>query len=53
MCASGHQRRRSDPKYREVIGVLVSRLQRNTRAADIERHVSCDHILSYLILSYY
>ena len=40
ICSSGHQRRRSDPKYREVIGVFVSRLQRNTRAADIERHVS-------------
>ena len=40
ICSSGHQRRRSDLKYREVIGVFVSRLQRNTRAADIERHVS-------------
>ena len=40
ICASDHQRRRFDPKYKECIGVFVSRLQRNTRAVDVERHVS-------------
>ena len=40
ICASDHQRRRFAPKYRECTGVFVSRLQRNTRAADVERHVS-------------
>ena len=40
ICASDHQRRRFPPKYREVIGVFVSRLQKTTRAADAERHVT-------------
>ena len=40
ICASDHQRRRFDAKYKECIGVFVSRLQRNTRAVDVERHVS-------------
>ena len=40
ICASDHQRRRFPPKYREVIGVFVSRLQKTTRAADVERHVT-------------
>ena len=34
-----HQRHRFQQKYSEVIVVFVSRLQKNTRAADVERHV--------------
>ena len=40
ICASDHQRRQFPPKYGEVIGDFVSRLQKNTRAADVERDVT-------------